>query len=62
MELRLKWWQAGIYELSLFSLGAVVGARWFNFFQSYSTAFLIIFLSAGGYILWLWIKQLGERS
>ncbi len=56
-ELRLKWWQAGIYEASLLSLGLVVGARWFSFFQNYSLVFLVVFALAGGYILWLWLRQ-----
>ncbi len=55
-DLTLKWWQAGIYEISLFSLGLMVGVRWFDFWESYQPLFFILFFFSGAYIFWIWLK------
>ncbi len=57
-NLELKWWQAGIYETAMISLGILIGARFSGFFQNWVILFLVIFLAGGIYILRLWFKQM----
>ncbi|WKZ26537.1 MAG: hypothetical protein QY304_00320 [Candidatus Paceibacterota bacterium] len=60
-NLELKWWQAGIYETAMISLGILIGARFASFFENWVIFFLIVFLVGGFYILRLWLKQIKSQ-
>jgi len=40
------------------SLGAVADVCWFGFLQGEA----VLFLLSGGCIIWVWIRQLGEKG
>ncbi len=58
LKLTINWKQALLYELSLFSLGIIIGSLWPNIFTgAVLWAIIAVFLIAGGYITALWIRQ-----
>jgi hypothetical protein len=53
----LKWWQAGIFKLALYSLGIAIGATWPEFFRGWTTLLLLVFLVSVSYVTYIWWKQ-----
>ena len=53
----LTWWQAGLWKLSLLSLGLVVGATWPRVVEPWMGRLLLLTLAAGGYVGVVWLSQ-----
>jgi len=53
----LKWWQAGLFEISLLSLGLMAGAAWPDLFNPWRTVLLVLFVLSTASIFWIWWKQ-----
>jgi hypothetical protein len=54
---KLTWWQAAVLKLTTLTLGIAIGAYWWEFFQSYIWALLVIAVLCGLYVLSVWWKQ-----
>ena len=54
------WWQIGILKLALLSLGAVIGAYWYDFFGANLAAFIIIAVIASIIIMFISLKQVKQ--
>ena len=53
----LKWWQIGLFKLSLLSLGIILGVYFQAFFLQWIVVVTIIFVALGIYIATVWWKQ-----
>ncbi|MCE9541351.1 hypothetical protein K8R03_02205 [Candidatus Kaiserbacteria bacterium] len=53
----MKWWQVGIFKLSLLSAGVAIGAYWPQVFAPYISALVIIAVIAGLYTWYTWSKE-----
>jgi hypothetical protein len=53
----LKWWQAGVFKLSLLSLGLMIGSAWPGLFVAWRVALALLFVASTAYITRLWWKQ-----
>jgi len=51
------WWQMGIFKLALLAVGVAIGSYWFNFFETYLTALIVIAIVTGGYTIYISLKQ-----
>ncbi len=60
MSFRVKWWQLFFYEIAVLSLGIVIGAHWHGFFENILYPLLLVFLFAGGYVLYALTKQIED--
>ncbi len=47
----LKWWQVGLFKISLVSFGVFVGANQQQVFQEWLTVLLVIFVVTSLYLL-----------
>ncbi len=58
----MDWKQAMLYEMAIISLGIFIGSTWPEIFTGMiKWVLLIIFITAGGYVLLLWINQNKEN-
>ena len=53
----LKWWQVGIFKISMFAFGVLVGAYWHEFFAGWTMALLVIFIVGWIYLATIWFKD-----
>ena len=51
-------WQAGLFKLSLISLGVVVGATWPGVFAGWRELLLVVFVVPAFYLTYVWFRQL----
>lgn len=58
MNFKIKWWQLVFYEISLISLGIIIGVLWNSFFINYLFFLLFLFALCGGYVLYSFANQL----
>ncbi len=52
-----KWWQAALYELSVISIGIIIGAYWSEFWANYTNILWFTFAIPGIYVLYVYFKQ-----
>jgi len=52
-----KWWQMGIFKLSLLSIGVIFGSFFPEFFRTYLTLFIVIASVAAIYIIYISLKK-----
>jgi uncharacterized membrane protein YoaK (UPF0700 family) len=52
-----KWWQLGVFKLSLLSIGAIIGSYWSQFVSDYLFLFVTVAVLATAYIIYLALKQ-----
>ncbi len=52
------WWQLGLLELSLLSLGVIVGSTWPGAFVGWRDLLLVLFVVPAFYITYVWFSQL----
>ena len=52
----LTWWQAGIFKISVFSLGLIVGSHFSEIFINYTILLFTIAIIAGFYIAYVWFR------
>lgn len=57
IELKLKWWQAGLYEVSVLSLGILIGLKWPGLFEDHVIWLMLVFAVGASYVLGLWLGQ-----
>lgn len=58
LKITMNWKQAVLYEAAILSLGIIIGSQWSEFFTGLlKVALWTIFITAGGYIVMLWIDQ-----
>jgi len=53
----LNWWQAGLFKLSVISLGIIIGSTWANIFKARRPFLLLTSALPGLYLLSVWWKQ-----
>jgi len=53
----LRWWQAGVFKISLLSLGIIIGATWPEIFNAWRMVLVVLFVFSTAYVLWLWLRQ-----
>ncbi len=53
----LTWWQINILKLTLFTVGAAVGAHWHGFFSANLGVLIVIAAIGGIYITYVALKQ-----
>ena len=53
----LKWWQAALYETTMMSLGAIIGASYPDQIKPRRGLLAILYLLAGGYLFAVWLRQ-----
>ena len=51
------WWQIGVFKLALLAIGVVIGAYWYEFWNSYLTALIVIAVVTSSYIMYISLKQ-----
>lgn len=56
-SLTLKWWQTGLFKLSLISLGIILGVYFQAFFLQWIVFVTILFIVPAIYITNVWWKQ-----
>ncbi len=61
-KLKFKLWQLMIYEISILSLGIVIGVYWFNYFKLLIPILLSIFIIFGFYIIKVSWQQIKEKN
>jgi len=52
-----KWWEAGIFKLSLLSLGILLGSTWPDIFGPWRSVLLAIFVVSTLYVTLAWWRQ-----
>ncbi len=57
LTITLKWWQAGLYELAILSLGIIVGTYWPEVFSNWLPLLWLALIVPGSYIIFIWIRQ-----
>ena len=53
----LKWWETGLFKLSLLSLGLLLGSTWPDLFSPWRPALCVAFVLSTVYVSWVWWKQ-----
>jgi hypothetical protein len=53
----LKWWQGGLFKLSMISLGIILGVYFQTFFLKWIVIVTIIFIVPAIYLFRLWWRQ-----
>lgn len=53
----LKWWQVGIFKLSLLAVGIAIGAYWSDIFLPFVIALAVVGVSAGAYVWFVWSQE-----
>lgn len=53
-----KWWQLGIFKIALLSIGIIIGVYWNEFFASYLTPLMIIWIISALYIFSISLKKI----
>ena len=53
----MKWWEGGLFKVSMISLGIVIGATWPEIISPLRALFLALFAVLAIYISWIWWKQ-----
>lgn len=53
----LTWWQVGILEISLLSLGIAIGSTWPELFSNYAYLLVSIAIALGLYLIPVWFKS-----
>jgi len=51
------WWQIGVFKLALLAIGVVIGAYWYEFWNSYLPALIVIAIITSSYIMYISLKQ-----
>lgn len=54
---KLSWWQAGLYKISLISLGIVLGVTFYDTLILQVQTFFFIFLIFAIYLTTVWWRQ-----
>jgi hypothetical protein len=54
----LTWWQAGLFKMSLISLGIIMGANFQIFFLKWIVLVTIVFVLGALYVASAWWKQI----
>ena len=52
-----KWWQISIFKLALLAGGIAVGAYWYEFWDGYLTALVVVAVVSGAYIIYFSLKH-----
>jgi hypothetical protein len=55
--IKLNWWQAGIFKSAAVSFGILLGIFFYSLLTPLMPLFIVVFLTASSYILWLWFNQ-----
>lgn len=53
----LKWWQTGLFKVSLISLGIILGVYWQEFFLQWVVIVTLIFVLPALYLANVWWRQ-----
>lgn len=53
----LSWWQAGVFKISLLSLGILVGTHWSDLFLSYTNLLIGLFIVSTLYLFYIWFRD-----
>jgi len=53
----LKWWQGGLFKISMISLGIAIGATWPELFMSWTPILWLLSILLAIYISYIWLKQ-----
>ena len=56
----LKFWQVGIFKLSMVSIGIIIGVYFADFLKSWLPLFSAIFALTAVYLLSIWYKQINK--
>lgn len=51
------WWQLGLLNLSLLSLGVAVGSTWPGVFGGWQGLLWVLFVVPSFYLSYVWLKQ-----
>jgi hypothetical protein len=62
MEFKIKWWQLIFYEVSVFSLGALVAIKWYLNIKEYNFLFLFLFIVCGIYTIIMLKNQVNFKD
>lgn len=54
---KLRWWEAGLFKISLISLGIIIGSLRPDLFIAWRPVLLVLFVIPISYITWIWWKQ-----
>ena len=52
-----RWWQMGLFKISLISLGIILGVYYQAFFLQYIVLVTIVFIVPAVYLLTVWWNQ-----
>jgi len=53
----MKWWQSGLFKISVVSLGIIIGSTWPQIFKARRPFLLLTYILPGLYLLSVWWKQ-----
>jgi len=53
----LKWWQGGLFKISMISLGIAIGVTWPELFVSWTPILWLLSILLAIYIGYIWLKQ-----
>jgi len=53
----MKWWQSGLFKISVVSLGIVIGSAWPHIFKARRRFLLLTYILPGLYLSRVWWKQ-----
>ncbi len=56
-NLKLKWWEVGLFKIALLSLGIIIGIYFPDLFVGIVPLLWILFLIPGLYLGYVWYKQ-----
>ena len=56
----LKFWQVGIFKLSMVSIGIIIGVYFADFLKSWLPLLSAIFVLTAVYLLSVWYKQINK--
>ncbi len=51
------WWQVGLFKLSVATFSIAIGAYWRDVFLPYLTTIIVIAVTSGFYVGYVWFKQ-----
>lgn len=54
---RFTWWQLGLFKCSVFALGLVIGAVWWDVVLPYVDMILLLAVPATAYVAYVWFQQ-----
>ncbi len=56
-DITLKWWQVGIFKITIIAFGIAVGAYWAEFFVGSLKILVAIFILGWLYLAFVWMRN-----